>query len=52
MMMILLWFKLGFASTAAATAQFSYKDLLLDRYTFSSQVLSSLDFASTPFLWI
>ncbi|XP_071736283.1 uncharacterized protein [Rutidosis leptorrhynchoides] len=39
----LMWFAVGFGSTAAVMSHFIYKDLLLDRHSLSSQLKQQFD---------
>ncbi|XAR71101.1 hypothetical protein NMG60_11028213 [Bertholletia excelsa] len=43
----MLWYTLGFASTAAATTQFVFKDLWVDRQSLSSQLKHKFDALDT-----
>ncbi|XP_062096718.1 uncharacterized protein LOC133802435 [Humulus lupulus] len=39
----LVWTSIGFAVSAAAISQFVWKDLLVDRHTFSSEMKQKFD---------
>ncbi|KAK1421582.1 hypothetical protein QVD17_24039 [Tagetes erecta] len=43
----LMWFSLGFGSTAGVMANFVYKDLLLDRHSLSCQLNNQFDSLSS-----